>query len=119
MISAVEQEVQLASGPVVAVKATYQVQKNVSQYTQPDGTVVVTGWDQQVPLVSPKFLAPAAGAEPAHIKTFADATSGESLIDYINLDGSARAYTEGGADDRPDYMTFQNYKRGSFSFLQA
>ena len=119
MISAVEQEVQLVAGPVVAVKATYQVQKNVSQYTQPDGTVVITGWDQQVPLVSPKFLAPAAGAEPAHIKTFADATSGESLIDYINLDGSARAYTEGGADDRPDYMTFQNYKRGSFSFLQA
>jgi len=119
MVSAVEQEVQLSTGPVVAVKATYQVQKSLSQYTQPNGSVVVTGWDQQVPLVSPKYFVPAAGADPAHIKTFADATSGESLVDYINLDGTERLYTEGGADDRPDYMTFQNYKRGSFSFLQA
>jgi len=120
MTSAVEQEVQLASGPVTAVKATYQVQKNLSQYTQPNGTVVVTGWDQQVPLVSPKYFIPSIGAGfPTEIRTFADATSGESLVDYINVDGTERTYTEGGSDDRPDYMTFQNYKRGSFSFLQA
>lgn len=119
MTSAVEQEVQLASGPVTAVKATYQVQKNESFYTTPAGGTVTTGWDQQVPLVSPKYFVAAAGGDPDQILTFADLTSGESLVDYINLDGTKRAYTEGGSDDRPDYTSFENYKRGSFSFLQA
>jgi hypothetical protein len=114
MTSAVEQEVQLASGPVTAVKATYQVQKNESFYTTPAGAQVTTGWDQQVPLVSPKYL-----DDDDNIVVFSDETSGESLVDYIELDGTKRAYTEGGADDRPDYTSFQNYKRGSFSFLQA
>ena len=114
MTSAVEQEVQLASGPVTAVKATYQVQKNESFYTTPAGAQVTTGWDQQVPLVSPKYL-----DDDDNIVVFSDETSGESLVDYIKLDGTKRAYTEGGADDRPDYTSFQNYKRGSFSFLQA
>jgi len=119
MISAVEQEVQLASGPVTAVKAVYQVQKNDSYYTDPDGNTTITGWDQQVPLVSPKFLELGQNGDPDVIKTFADETSGESLVDYINSDGTERQYAAGFADDRPDYITFQNYRRESFSFLQA
>ena len=119
MISAVEQEVQLSGGPVTAVKAVYQVQKNDSFYTDPFGNTTITGWDQQVPLVSPKFLEPAAGGDPASIKTFADETSGESLVDYINVTGTKRPYTVGDPDDRPDYIQFQNYRRASFSFLQA
>ncbi len=118
--SAVEQSVALSdgNGGVVqtdVVKVTYAVERNDSSYKNLSGTKVVTGWDQQVPLVSPKFI-----NDEGEIERFTDATNGEQLTDYINLaDGTKRSYTEGGVDDRPDYRTFQNYPRVAFqSFLQ-
>lgn len=119
LTSAVEQEVQLQAGPTTAVKATYSVERSDASYVNLDDTEVITGWDQQVPLISPKYIEDAA-ADPLVIKRFTDETNGERLTDYIMLaDGTKRDYTEGGDDDRPDYTTFQNYRRASFSFLQA
>lgn len=114
LTSAVEQEVELAGGSTTAVKATYVVERNDSSYVNLSGTKIVTGWDQQVPLVSPKFI-----NDDGDVERFSDETNGEQTTGYINLaDGTKRAFTDGGADDRPDYRTFQNYPRTSFSFLQ-
>lgn len=120
MTSAVEQEVQLAAGPITAVKATYQVQQNLSFYKGlTTGTKITTGWEQLVPLVSTHFCTRNGNGDVAGIFSFADVTSGEKVTDYIHHDGERRAYAEGGADDRPDYLSFENYPKASFSFLQA
>ena len=122
--SATEQQVQLTSGSVTAVKVTYVVERNDSFHVDSSGSTVITGWKATQPLVSTKVISAdsPAGPVPPRLVTVSDLTSGESQLAYLNpADGTERQPSStGSTDDKPDYLVFQQYPAIAFnSFLQV
>ena len=119
--SATEQQVQLSGGPVNAVRVTYVVERNDSFHIDSSGATIITGWKATQPLVSPKVISSdsPAGPVPPRLVTVADLTSGESNVSYINPADGTERQPAGAADDKPDYLVFQQYNSIPFTFLQV
>jgi hypothetical protein len=117
-VTAVEQEVQLASGTVTCAKVTYPITLSDYTVTNWDATSIDVYHDTALPLISPSWL------DQNGVKhLFADEDTALGSVGLINLsgyliNGSGGDPTDAVQNGQPDYKLFYSNDAISFSFLQ-
>lgn len=108
-----EVDIQTVSGPATWAKVTYEVKLSSDGYYNQSGTWINTGWEAQIPMISPKYYdSPLVG--DAKIKKFIDVKTSEPYMGFLGYDGD-----EDLAATRPNFKTHRRYESIEFTnFLQ-
>lgn len=98
-----EVDIQTTSGPATWAKVNYEIKLSTDGYYNQSGTWVNTGWEAQIPMISPKYYdSPLVG--DAKIKKFIDVNTSEPYMGFLDYDGD-----EDLAATRPNFKTHRRY----------